>query len=360
MVASIEHILKTWKDSDQRGVLTVYFADGVSNGERVANLFAAFERAGIVVERDVFDDYLAIKYLRNVIVHADEFKDYQKEWLKQRGFPVDPRRLGSDHWRRMRWVNENMMWYLFQIFLPGSDKKVEPLPAGHSPEDFPPVLSKHDIARVFWRNLEWISERLSRAFEAATASGAVPASWTKKEEWWAALWRQSRANPVLFGKEREHADVALFSWSEYFRLTFEGMTISGLDRSIRVLRQLHERRTGEGPLLLPPNLPADAEYGLLRAQVPNLERLDRQELLEALKLGEELHEGLRNITPCYLFAVQLPIVEPGRWAAFATPAGDAIRAMEAGQLWKGLFDLMPDLSALSVLRSFNESCAPRV
>jgi hypothetical protein len=130
------------------------------------------------------------------------------------------------------------------------------------------------------------------------------------------------------------------------------LAVADLERVVWVLRQLHERRAGAAePLFLPPNTPDSVAHELLRAQVPDLESLDEELVLEALTLGERLNEMMVNITPCYLFAVQLPIVEPEAAVDFAAPATYAILAMEAGQLWKGLFDLVPDLSNLMLLRS---------
>src|SRR5208283_5523475 len=70
MIGSIEVMLERWRDRDRVKVLDAYFAKGVKNGERVRNLYDAFVGVGIHADREVFDDYLAIKYLRNTIVHG--------------------------------------------------------------------------------------------------------------------------------------------------------------------------------------------------------------------------------------------------------------------------------------------------
>lgn len=111
MVGAIEHMLQEWRDRDRLGILDQYFSQGANNSERVQSLYEAFKNAGVRVDREVFADYLAIKYLRNTIVHA-RWKPHEKEWLEQRGFPTDTRKLTEEHWRKMQLVNENMMFYI--------------------------------------------------------------------------------------------------------------------------------------------------------------------------------------------------------------------------------------------------------
>jgi len=67
---AIEIMLQTWQERDQIGILSQYFKEGFSNGYRVNALCPAFRQASIPVHPDVFKDFLAIKYLRNTIVHG--------------------------------------------------------------------------------------------------------------------------------------------------------------------------------------------------------------------------------------------------------------------------------------------------
>jgi len=95
MIGSIELMLSDWRAKDHNDILKVYFDDKHTNGERINALCAAFQGAGITVDPEVFNDYLAIKYLRNTIVHH-KWKDHEKDWLEQRGFPTDTRQLTED------------------------------------------------------------------------------------------------------------------------------------------------------------------------------------------------------------------------------------------------------------------------
>jgi len=99
MIGSIEAMLERWRTRDSLKILDAYFAQGITNGDRVKSLRAAFVKNGINVKQDVFDDYLAIKYLRNAVVHASwetqsgQVKQDQLDWIAARNFPTDTRKL---------------------------------------------------------------------------------------------------------------------------------------------------------------------------------------------------------------------------------------------------------------------------
>src|SRR5262245_23890798 len=111
VVGGIEAMLEAWRDRDGFDVLNKYFARNVKNGERVTSLYQAFLDAGIQVDRQIFDDYLAIKYLRNTVIHS-KWKEHEKDWLDARGFPSDTRKLTKVHLDKIEHVNQNMMFYV--------------------------------------------------------------------------------------------------------------------------------------------------------------------------------------------------------------------------------------------------------
>ena len=78
VIGGIEAMLETWRDRDRLKVLEKYFAQNANNGERVHSLYQAFSDAGIQVDERIFDDYLAMKYLRNTIIHG-RWKDSEKK-----------------------------------------------------------------------------------------------------------------------------------------------------------------------------------------------------------------------------------------------------------------------------------------
>ena len=351
-IGAIEHHLDAWRHNDPHGVLGQYFAEHVRNGERVAALFNAFAAAGIELDRTVFDDYLAVKYLRNTIVHT-RWKDEEKEWIQKRGFPLDTQQLNAEHWRRIRWVAGNMILYVYRVFWPIAKALFKAAP--EAADDFPSVLSRHDFALVLWTNLERIDTRLYKAFNAASEAALIPGSWTTIEEWWTALWQASRTRPDLFESQRHLSDEALFSWDQYSQLTLEvaGLTIEKLSDAVVELRELYGARDPNQPRFLwTQQITGPEAYQLLRGQLRPGIVLDENRTIEALRLAANAYGAITNRTPCDLFAIRLPIVEPDKVGEFATRATRAILAMEAGQLWKGLVDVgnLPDLSWLQRLR----------
>ena len=117
----------------------------------------------------MFDDFLAIKYLRNIIVHA-RWKPEEKQWLEERGFPLDTRELSEQHWTLMDSVNKKMTMYIaLTQFLgsPGSPSaKVVEL-QDRRDEDVSGILKKRDMPRIFLGNLARINSRIYPDVESA-------------------------------------------------------------------------------------------------------------------------------------------------------------------------------------------------
>jgi hypothetical protein len=237
IIGHIEHLLESWQKEDPRGILRRYFETGKDNGAKVRDLLQTFQSHGIQVDPAVFEYYLAVKYLRNAVVHA-RWKDYEQDWVSQHGFPTDTQELTKPHWERMLWVNDNMTRYLIALFLPGWERTADRPP--EMVADRPPVLFPRDFERVLWNNLEAIDQRLCLDLRSATEQGRISGSWGSKEEWWTLLWNESRTNHGLFSAQRQLVEPALFSWDEYRRLTFEriNLTTSELQRVRDTLRDL--------------------------------------------------------------------------------------------------------------------------
>ncbi|HOO51640.1 MAG TPA: hypothetical protein PLK94_10175, partial [Alphaproteobacteria bacterium] len=176
MIGSIEAMLKRWRTQDNLNILDTYFAQGVTNGDRVESLRKAFVNNGIKVKHDVFDDYLAIKYVRNAIVHASwetqsgQLRQEQVDWIAARNFPTDTRKLNEQHWQKIEWVNEKMMFYIALTGIlniqPRPDLKnvgmaIRPLP------DTSGIIDLDEWPRLFWLNLSRISAVIREQIQAA-------------------------------------------------------------------------------------------------------------------------------------------------------------------------------------------------
>ena len=183
-VGGIDAMLADWRSRqrDPSGILEKFFAEGVQNGDRVRNLYEAFQNAEIPVDQKIFDDYLAIKYLRNTIVHG-KWKEYEKKWLDLRGFPTDTRNLTREHLNKIDHVGQNMLYYIFltgyvsanpanPIKPPNLTKLDETVTRWHQDRG---ILSTSDLNRIIWNNIGKISSLFHEAIEKTATS--EPYNW---------------------------------------------------------------------------------------------------------------------------------------------------------------------------------------
>lgn len=150
MIGSIESMLENWKERDTNNILTPYFGNS-SNEDRITALTNSFRTNGINVDEKVLKEYLAIKYVRNTIVHSG-WNENQKEFIIEHGFPTDTRKLTDDHLQIMYAVNNEMMMYIASIQLKdyiklGNYKKLP---------DYKRYFTKNQLAGYLWQNLEKI------------------------------------------------------------------------------------------------------------------------------------------------------------------------------------------------------------
>jgi hypothetical protein len=149
--------------------------------------------AGIPVDEEVFSDYLAIKYLRNSIVHG-RWHEHEKEWLHQRGFPTDARRLSTKHLHKIDHVTQNMMFYIFLTGVGGPRSREAAIPPPTKPEkllrldetatlraDDRGILKIRDLDRIIWNNLERINSLLWHSIEKTVST--APYEWPASERW---------------------------------------------------------------------------------------------------------------------------------------------------------------------------------
>jgi hypothetical protein len=122
IVGSIEVILEAWRQKDKANVLGVYFSEKADNGQRIDSLVAAFEREGFSIARNIFEDYLAIKYLRNTISHS-KWKEYQKEFVESHAFPTDVREFKLEDFNRMSKIYNDIAIYIAQTEFSDSNRE---------------------------------------------------------------------------------------------------------------------------------------------------------------------------------------------------------------------------------------------
>jgi hypothetical protein len=354
VVGGIEAMLESWRHHDRFKVLENYFAQNVNNGERVTSLYQAFSDAGILVDRQVFDDYLAIKCLRNTIIHG-RWKDYEKQWLEVRGFPTDTRKLKKEHLDKIEYVNQNMMLY---IALTGIAEPDAPKPAKlvrldeaiTRRQDETGILRIRDIDRIIWKNLERIDAHVYKDIERAAISQQY--AWTaglseteierldhedRKRRFYLAARRAGEENYEAVARHRGLALEALEFWREYWQ---RAAVASGVDEGcIEPALELLEspdfaRIAGTAPWVsILHELPDEAARSLVDSALQERAKFPTEQIVSAFKAGHRAYGFIPNIMPVTLFTVRLPIVDPANTPAYLREAGRAIRAFRLNRAW---------------------------
>lgn len=349
MIGSIEAMLKSWRDRDRVGVLEKYFMENVSNGERVASLYEAFRDAGIQVDRQIFDDYLAIKYLRNAIVHG-RLKDHEKEWLDRCGFPTDTRKLTKEHFDRIEHVNQNMMFYIFLTSLatPSAAKPNKLIKLGETVTrrtDETGILRLHDIDRIIWMNLERIDAYIYADIEKTVITGRY--DWTegrsrdelealgdeeRKRLFYLAARRAGEEDYEPLARHRALAMEALEFWREYWQRAVaphEGSVRPALD--VFTSPDFHPE-TALWPVVSNIQEEDDARR-LVDGVLPSAGTLTSEQVVRALRTGKVAYKIMPNITPVSLFTVRLPIVDPGNTPTYLQEAERALELFRLNRAW---------------------------
>jgi hypothetical protein len=327
-VGAIDAMLAEWRDAqrDRVGILDQWFGQKARNGERVRNLYQAFRDAGILVDEEVFNDYLAIKYLRNTIVHG-RWHEHEKEWVDQRGFPTDARQLSTEHLHKFDHVIQNMMLYISLTAIAGgrsseaaispANRKLVRLDENATRRvDDRGILKIQDLDRIIWNNVEKISSVLWHAIEKAASadryewSGGrkleeieAPAHEDRKRLLFLAARRAGEDNYEPLAQHRELAREALAFWREYW-----GRARSG--------RRMQEQEVGSAlqELLQPTN-------GKVTER--------------ALQLGRCAYDAIPNVMPVTLLTLYLPIVDPENTAKYLEESDRVRPVFRLARAWYG-------------------------
>lgn len=360
MVGSIEGMLERWLEHDNLEILKVYFARGISNEERVRALYSAFIEKGIHVNKNVFDDYLGIKYIRNAIVHASwetqsgDLKQSQIDWIVNRGFPDDTRKLTSTHWQRFEWVNENLMFYIALTGMPNLRPRPDLDDVGVSLRPLPDtsgIINQSDWPRVYWSNLERISlviaqniEKAAMANEFAWSHGLTNAQvdkmpcQEKKRRFYLSAHAATKKGIETLQDINGYADNAVMCWNQFVAQVpeFRDLGFSAVKAALNTLRTMHENNIHPRDRIFPilrEDAPLSVREPLVAACFDHLEPLTTREIAEAYALGEKAKRAIMNIAPLSLFAIQLPISSPERCQEWHEKTQYIADVFEVGQLW---------------------------
>jgi hypothetical protein len=354
VIGGIEAMLESWRDRDRVNVLEKYFAQNVKNGERVTSLYQAFSDAGIRVDRQVFDDYLAIKYLRNTIIHG-RWKEHEKEWLAARGFPTDTRQLTKEHLDRIEHVNQNMMLYIALTSVadpnaPKPEKLVKLDETITRRADDTGILRVRDIERILWNNLERIDGHIYVDIEKAAITEQY--DWTggrsqaeldalgheeRKRLFYLAARRAGEENHESLARHRALAKEALEFWREYWQRAAAASSLNEacIGQALELLESPDFARAANGapwPSLLH-NLPDEAARLVVDSAPEKSAKFTSEQIVNAFRTGRRTYDLIPNIMPVTLFTVRLPIVDPGNTPAYLREAGRALSAFKLNRAW---------------------------
>jgi len=353
VVGGIEAMLESWRDRDGFNVLEKYFAQKVTNGERVTSLYQAFSDAGIHVDRQIFDDYLAIKYLRNTIIHG-RWKQHEKDWLDARGFPSDTRKLTKEHLDKIEHVNQNMMFYVALTGLvdpnaPRPPKLVKLDETITRRKDDTGILRIRDIERIIWNNLERIDAHIYADIEKTAITKKY--DWTGgrsqaelnalgheecKRLFYLAARRAGEENYERLAQHRELAKQALEFWREYWqRAVASSLDEARIGHAAELLENSDFVRTVGGapwPSFIH-NMPDDAARSVVDSALEKSGKFTSEQIVNAFKSGYHMYGAVRNIMPVTLFIARLPIVDPANTSGYLREAARALCAFRLNRAW---------------------------
>lgn len=352
VVGSIEAMLESWRDREHGTVLETYFMESKSNDIRVSSLYKAFCEVGIQVDRQIFDDYLAIKYLRNTIVHG-RWKEHEKQWLDKCDFPTDTRKLTKEHLDRINHVNQNMMFYIF-LNSRGTptaskpDKLVKLEKTVTQRTDETGIISLHDINQIIWNNLERIDAHIYADIEQTVCTEQY--NWAARHSpediqrlghteakrlFYLAARRAGEENYELLTQHRALAKEALEFWREYWHRVVApcGLQEERIQYALEVLQSPHF--DPEIPLWsIIGNVPDDdfalrLVDGILTGSKP----FSGRQVVDALRAGNLAYQLVPNTTPISLLILRLPIVDPPNTAIYLQEATRALQVFRLNRKW---------------------------
>jgi hypothetical protein len=353
VVGGVEAMLESWRNWDRFKVLEQYFAQNVENGKRVTCLYQAFSDAGIPVDRQVFDDYLAIKYLRNTIIHS-RWKAYEKKWLDARGFPTDTRKLKKEHLDKIEHVNQNMMFYIASTGLaepnaPRPAKLVRLNEAMTRRQDDTGILRIRDIERIIWNNLERIDAHIYKDIERAAISEQY--AWgaelsqaelealnheDRKQMFYLAARRAGEENYEPLAQHRPLAKEALEFWCEYWqRAVGSSLDEARIGQAAELLENSDFVRAVGGapwPSFIH-NMPDGAARSVVDSAIGKSDKFTSEQIVNAIKSGYHMYSAVPTFMPVTLFILRLPIVDPANTSAYLREAARALRAFRLTRAW---------------------------
>ena len=351
-IGAVEAMLEEWQHRDPDSILKSYFAKNSSNNDRIYGLYSAFLDSGVRVNKEIFRDYLAVKYLRNTVVHS-RWKSNEKPWILARGFPTDTRKLTREHLDKVNQVAQNMCYYIFLTEHVAMLDKARLIDLGtmdeKNGEKDDGILTAQDLDKIIWNNLDRISSRIWRDIEQNLDKAEFDwtAGYTRKEFEMLEGSQQKRLyyngarqlclrNPELFSQSRSLAPDALEFWQEYSRRKIaRNLSEERVENALSVLRSPDFDPTNGGWSFAGQieKLAYDSGLAVVRAVLGRNSVLSPESVLDALTAGSLAYRIIPNMSPIYLFSILLPIVDFENTKEYCAEASFAYKIFLLNRVW---------------------------
>lgn len=343
IIGNIEAMIKEWSQYNDNDILSGFFDNNKSNTLRIENLYEAFVNNEINVDKEILQDYLAIKYLRNTVVHSG-WNENQKKFILERNFPIDSRDLNDTHLQKMKNVNENMMVYIMMTSFLDSKKNsfVNSGDIIRNNVGFPEtdgIITKKQFPNLIWNNLSRIISRFELIFDEA----------------------QSEANNELLYLSEE----ALFFWNEYkrYKLTREIISKESIETSLNILQDLLQYQYFiKFPIGI--NNLKNLYYSIDENQISEDQlitlfkgdiKYSAIDSLKAIIKGEEIYNSIPNITILKLFVYYLPRVLPEEAKYFIKEAKEILTLFKLSRYYYHYIEQNSNISNLNeTIQSFED------
>jgi hypothetical protein len=322
MVGSIEVMLEHWKEKDKLGVLNAYFKKNTSNGDRVLSLYEAFRKTEIDVDKEIFKDYLAIKYLRNTIVHS-KWRQQEKNWMKSRGFPTDVRKLTGKHWNKILKVNDSLMMYIALTENPelldiASKNKIVGIRENGEEELTPLIISRRNLPDVLWMNFDNIHSKIWESIEKVVTSEkyskllAQSTEGSTKLSFFLTAKKASEDGVEELSEHKQLMSDVLFLWELYRELTFSDRKIDQelIDKNLGILMELHRRNSYFNSFFpWDENWPEEIKLRFVTHFIEDRNGLSEIEIMKSLDMGKIINSFLPSILLVSIFIIYFPLID---------------------------------------------------
>lgn len=376
MIQSIEHMLTVWRKKHTELGFEKYFGRS-TNEEKIEILRSAFETNGVQADDGVLRDFLAIKYLRNVVIHS-RWKDHEKLLLTERGFPEDASGLGNQHWEIMRRTNDAMMFYIAGSgmnragthrlqFTLGDD--------GREEEHLEGIFSHNDFLRMAWTNIDRVTSLIQRKLFARenilSCFDRRPEAFPDKENFDGQRYKSAVLSVSLeIAKEHDsypsrfqgYCQSALDSWNFYWNslVSATGLNLENIERAVDVLEVLHQRRAyGQQEvcsILSSIREENEEEVRTILSKILDIPAtLHVSDVSRAFACGELTYRYFPNISAAALFGAYAQIVDVANAVSYRNIAEKAFAVTRLSLLWYSFVERRsyPTLKNVEVYEGFS-------